>query len=133
VFADTLYLGALIRLDDQHRRSAVQAQLALGDAHLVTTDEVLAELLDGLSQRGPNMREAAVQAVQKLLADSRVTVHPQSHESFLAGIELYHRRNDKGYSLVDCVSMNTMRREEISEILTNDHHFAQEGFTTLLG
>jgi predicted nucleic acid-binding protein len=46
---------------------------------------------------------------------------------------LYEERNDKGYSLVDCISMSTMRRVGISAVLTNDHHFTQEGFQVLLG
>jgi len=31
-------------------------------------------------------------------------------------------RLDKGYSLVDCISMNRMRRQGISEVLSNDRH-----------
>lgn len=92
-------------------------------ARLVTTDEVLTELLDGLAQRGTHLREATARAVHKILGDRRVTVHPQSRESFLAGLRLYEQRHDKGYSLVDCISMTTMRRQEISEVLTNDRHF----------
>jgi len=38
---------------------------------------------------------------------------------------------DKGYSLTDCISMNTMRAEGLTEILTNDVHFTQEGFRAL--
>ena len=68
-----------------------------------------------------------------VLTNSDVTVHRQSHESFLAALELYRRRPDKGYSLVDCVSMNTMRRGGITDILTNDRHFTQESFRILLG
>jgi predicted nucleic acid-binding protein len=45
---------------------------------------------------------------------------------------LYEQRHDKGYSLVDCTSMTTMRRQGISEVLTNDHHFTQEGFEIVL-
>ena len=41
-------------------------------------------------------------------------------------------RPDKAYSLTDCISMETMRHEGISEILTHDAHFTQEGFTILL-
>jgi predicted nucleic acid-binding protein len=99
---------------------------------LVTTDEILAELLDGLAQRGPNLRRAGVRAVRRRVDDGRVTVQPQSRVSFLAGLQLYEQRSDKGYSLVDCVSMTTMRRPGIAEILTNDHHFIQEGLTALL-
>jgi len=41
---------------------------------------------------------------------------------------LYAARSDKAYSLVDCVAMQVMRREGLTEALTNDHHFVQEGF-----
>jgi predicted nucleic acid-binding protein len=47
-------------------------------------------------------------------------------------LSLYETRPDKGYSLTDCISMNTMRQERISDILTHDSHFTQEGFITLL-
>jgi predicted nucleic acid-binding protein len=132
VFADTLYWGAVLHPHDQYRAQVVRAREALGEAQVVTTDEVLTELLDGLAQRGRHLREAAARAVRKILDDHRVTVRPQSRESFLAGLRLYERRYDKGYSLVDCISMTTMRREGISEILTNDHHFTQEGFKVAL-
>ncbi len=35
---------------------------------------------------------------------------------------------DKGYSLTDCVSMQTMRQGGLTQALTNDRHFEQEGF-----
>ena len=60
-----------------------------------------------------------------------MTVHPQSRASFLEGLRLYEQRYDKGYSLVDCISMTTMHERNISEVLTHDHHFTQEGFTPL--
>jgi predicted nucleic acid-binding protein len=132
VFADTLYWGAALHRRDQYRTQVVRAREALGEIRLVTTDEVLTELLDGLAQRGPHLREAAARAVRKILGDPRVAVHPQSRESFLAGLRLYEQRYDKGYSLVDCISMTTMRRHRISEVLTNDHHFTQEGFKVVL-
>ncbi len=127
VFADTLYRGAILHPHDQYRAQVIRARESLGEIRLVTTDEVLAELLDGLAQRGRHLREAAARAVRKILGDRRVTVHAQSRESFLAGLRLYEQRYDKGYSLVDCISM-TMRRQRILEVLTNDHHFIQEGF-----
>jgi predicted nucleic acid-binding protein len=58
-------------------------------------------------------------------------VIPQSRESFLAGLRLYRSRPDKGYSLVDCISMQTMHQEGLTEALTNDRHFEQEGFRAL--
>lgn len=132
VFADTLYWGASLYSQDQYRVQAVRARTAIGEALLVTTDEVLTELLDGLAQRGPNLREAGAQAVCRILTDSRVMLHPQSRTSFLAGLRLCEQLRDKGYSLVDCVSMMIMRRQRITDVLTNDHHFTQEGFKALI-
>ena len=54
-----------------------------------------------------------------------------TRESFLSGMALYEARPDKGYSLVDCISMQTMRKEGLTEVLTNDRHFEQEGFRAL--
>jgi predicted nucleic acid-binding protein len=45
---------------------------------------------------------------------------------------LYADREDKGYSMTDCLSMTAMRERGIFEVLTHDAHFAQEGFTLLL-
>jgi len=132
VFVDTLYWGASLHPQDQYRVQAVRARAAIGQALLVTTDEVLTELLDGLAERGSNLREVGARAVRKILTDVRVTVYPQSRASFLAGLRLYEQRFDKSYSLVDCVSMTTMRRHGITEVLTNDPHFTQEGFNALL-
>jgi predicted nucleic acid-binding protein len=56
---------------------------------------------------------------------------PQSREGFLEGLALYEARPDKAYSLADCISMQTMRREGLTEVLTNDRHFEQEGFRAL--
>ena len=132
VFADTLYWGAALHPHDQYRTQAIRVRKALGEVRLVTTDEVLTELLDGLAQRGSALRNAAARAARRIVSGESVTVHPQSRESFLVGLRLYEQRSDKGYSLVDCVSMTTMRRQGITEVLTNDRHFIQEGFRVLL-
>lgn len=56
----------------------------------------------------------------------------QTPELFDAGLELYHRRPDKGYSLTDCMSMAICTEQKIEQVLTHDRHFAQEGFEILL-
>ena len=40
---------------------------------------------------------------------------------FLAGLALYRDRPDKGYSLVDCISMQTTRLPGLTAALTNIH------------
>jgi len=70
--------------------------------------------------------------VREILANPNVKVLAQSRDSFLRGIGLYEQGPDKEYSLTDCISMNAMWSESVTKILTNDHHFKQEGFDTLI-
>jgi predicted nucleic acid-binding protein len=132
VFADTVYWVATALLDDQWSAAARTARGALGSAHLVTTEEVLIESLAMLASRGPRIRAQAVSITYSILNDRNITVLPQTHVSFLAGLRLYARRLDKNYSLVDCIAMNAMRGRRIREVLTNDRHFHQEGFAVLI-
>jgi predicted nucleic acid-binding protein len=66
-----------------------------------------------------------------MMRERTVDIIRHSDESFLVGLELYSTRLDKGYSLTDCISMQAMRREGLTEALTNDRHFEQEGFRVL--
>ena len=132
VFADTVYWLALLNPRDEWHAEAKKAHVAFGRPRLVTTDEVLVEVLGFLRAHGALMRQAAVQLVKRILQDPEVIVVPQSRESFLAGLRVYERRFDKEYSLTDCVSMAVMLRRRLPSVLTSDHHFEQEGFTILL-
>ena len=101
------------------------------DSLIVTTDEVLAEYLTFFATAPEPMRRKAVINARRILEGPGVEVIPQSRESFLSGMALYGARPDKGYSLTDCTSMQTMRKRGLTEVLTNDRHFEQEGFRAL--
>ena len=105
--------------------AAIQRDIAVGQA-------VLDEFLAHYSGHGPVLRNLAAATVEKAMANPLVIVRPQSHQSFLDGLALYKARPDKEYSLTDCISMEAMRQEAITEIMTHDHHFTHEGFTILL-
>jgi predicted nucleic acid-binding protein len=132
VFADTLYWVAIARPTDPWSSAARRARAQLPHASLVTTDEVLVEFATALSRGGPAVRRAAAQMVRAILASSDVRVIEQSRAGFERGLSRYEQRVDKSYSLTDCISMNVMESEGIREILTNDHHFEQEGFAVLI-
>ena len=129
VFVDTAYWIALANPREQWASAAKKAREKLGDVLLVTTDEVLIEFLNMLSKRGPKLREVATRMVREILSNPNIRTIQQSRDSFLKGLELYDQRADKDYSLVDCISMKTIRAECLREVLTSDNHFAQEGFT----
>ena len=130
VFADTLYWIAIFLPGDPWASAAMAVDLS--GASLITTEEVLSEFLTAVSAQAERTRCLACRLVREILTDPAIEVVAQSHESFLAGLELYERRPDKDYSLTDCISMNVMRRKGLREILTNDRHFSQEGFGRLL-
>ena len=67
-----------------------------------------------------------------MLSGSNVRVVPQSRESFSKALDRYAARDNKEHSRQDCVSMNVMEAESITQILTNDHHFEREGFMVLM-
>jgi uncharacterized protein len=132
IFVDALYWIAIINRRDQWHRAAITASRLLIGCQLVTTDEVLMEVLNAFGGAGPWFRRESVALVHDLMNDTSTVVIPQSRQTFLAGFSLYEARSDKGYSLTDCISMAAMRQEGISEVLTNDDHFVQEGFIKLL-
>jgi predicted nucleic acid-binding protein len=74
----------------------------------------------------------AAAAVRDVVEDQNIEIVLHTRDYLLNGLALYEARPDKGYSLTDCVSMLAMRERGISEVLTHDHHFEQEGFTILL-
>ena len=131
VFADTVYWVALINPKDEWRNQARSATALLGDAQIITTDSILIEVLNFFAEHGNEARRRAVSVVEEILENPKIEAVPQTHDNFLAGLSFYNARADKGYSLTDCVSMITMRERNITEVLTHDRHFGQEGFTTL--
>jgi predicted nucleic acid-binding protein len=130
VFADTFYWIALISPGDTYSGEVRRFDDLLSGGSVYTTEEVLAEVLTFFAAEAW-LRKRAVETVREILSDPSVHIVPQSHESFLSGFDLYAARPDKGYSLTDCISMHTMRREGLTQALTNDRHFEQEGFRAL--
>ena len=131
LFADAFYWIALLHAGDQWHQRVVAFTETLVAHHLYTTDAVFDEYLATYSASASYLRQRAAATVRRLLASPEVTVIHQTRELFLEGLALYEARPDKEYSLTDCISMQTMRREGLTEVLTNDRHFRQEGFTIL--
>ena len=136
VFADTSYWIAVTIPDDKWAEAAVRAERALPpDTRIVTTDEVLTELLAWIAVRRERfryLRQPTVSAIREFLRDPNIIVLQQTHQTFLAGLELYEQRAESDYSLVDCASMAAMRERGIAQALTSDRHFEQEGFAALM-
>jgi uncharacterized protein len=129
VFVDTFYWIARINPRDRWHRKAVELSSSLKDTRLITSESVLIELLNYFSGYGPEMRLAVAQIVRKIMADENIMLWSYGFEE---GLTLFETRLDKGYSMTDCMSMRIMRLFKVTEVLTHDRHFAQEGFVILL-
>jgi uncharacterized protein len=131
VFADTFYWIALADFSDSAHQRALTITAERAASAIITTDEVLSEYLTFFATAPEALRRQVAASVQRILGNPVIRVIPQSRTSFLTGLNLYTQRPDKGYSLPDCISMQTMRKEGLTDVLTNDRHFEQEGFHAL--
>jgi predicted nucleic acid-binding protein len=131
-FADAAYYIALLSRLDEHHALALAYDEDPSFSRVVTSDAVLVEVFAYFSGAGQRHRLAVAILVDRLRSDPRVTIIHQTPELFFAGVDLYRRRLDKGYSLTDCMSMVLCREQEIAGVLTHDRHFEQEGFAVLL-
>jgi uncharacterized protein len=126
-FVDTWYFVARLDRGDVHHHHVQRLDARLMNAHLVTHDAVLTEVLAYFSGYGAGARTEAVGIVRRVMYEFEVI--PASRALFAAGLDRYADRRDKEYSHVDCMSMVLMEKRGIRHVLTNDHHFAQAGFT----
>jgi uncharacterized protein len=131
VFADTSYWIAILNPRDQLHAKAVGVTRELSSTRIVTSEMVLAELLNSFSDAG-RLREAVASMVQELRQSRNVAVVPQTSEQFQSALQRYRQAADKSWSLTDCASFEAMEGEDIKGALTHDQHFAQAGFETLL-
>lgn len=98
---------------------------------IVTNSYILAEFVPLAHVRGLP-RSKSLQFTQRILSDSTVEIVWVDKELHRRAVELLQQRQDKNYSLCDAVSFVIMRERGISESLTTDKHFEQEGFIRLL-
>jgi len=126
---DTSGLLCLFHLDEIKHNEAV-ALYANADRRLVH-NYILTEFVPLAQIRGLP-RLLTLELSQNLLTDESVEVVWVEDQLHGQALELLHARKDKTYSLCDAVSFLLMRGHNISDALTTDKHFEQEGFVRLL-
>ena len=129
VFADTHYFLALLNSKDVSHQRAIAASLAL-NGELVTTAWVITELADAMSSS--TNRVEFLSTYDDLRTNPQVRIIQPEIALFDLGIQLYRNRQDKDWSLTDCISFVVMQQEGMTQALTGDRHFEQAGFVALL-
>lgn len=129
VFVDTLYWLALINVNDQWHQAALDWSARIA-GRLVTTEAILTEVADALSRA--DRRRWAVDAIRAVRSDPAVHAIPASTALFGRAFDLYASRDDKDWSLTDCMSFVVMKERRLDRALTADLQFVQAGFRALL-
>ncbi len=132
VFVDTAFWISLFDLTDQKHPLAVEKISELEKNTLVTTDAVLTEFMNFFSKTSPFFRRKVTAFVKGIMLNEQIRVLHSSRAKLVQGIDFYEQRADKHYSLTDCMSMLLIREQGISDVLTSDKHFRQEGFNVLM-
>lgn len=129
VFIDTCFVVGLVLENDQLHAPAIQwADAACSER--ITTEYVLVEIADTLCTE--QSRSMAAKIIRKLRASNQVTIVPASGTLLQRGLTLFERREDKRWSLTDCISFIIMNDYSLEDALTADRHFEQAGFRALL-
>ncbi|MBI5814960.1 MAG: type II toxin-antitoxin system VapC family toxin [Nitrospinae bacterium] len=132
VFADTCFRIAILDENDRLHEAAHEASKLLKNAVIFTSELVLVELANHFASKGAMFRMAVVRVIERIQNSPNSRVVYQTKSLFTGAVELYRSRNDKGWSLADCSSMEIMKDYGITECLSHDSHFEQAGFTALL-
>ena len=125
VFADTFALLAWLNPRDA-MHPEVSNYLDGFTGRLLTTEWVLMEVADALS--APEIRSTTVGFLKAVRSDPFFEVVGYDPEVYQAGFQLFANRQDKAWSLTDCISFQVMNDHGLSEALTADRHFEQAGF-----
>ena len=127
---DTSGLLCYIHQNEPQHQEAAQF-LSSTNRKFLTHSYVLAELIAlALIRRFP--RPAVLAFVMDLLDNPDIAVVWVDEQLHRESMKLLMERQDKTYSLCDAVSFVLMRQRRMTEALTTDRHFEQEGFVKLL-
>ena len=123
--------GLLCLFDAAEHRHHMAASLYLKVARRICHNYILAEFVI-LAQVRRIPRTRVLQYMTDLLDSSEASIIWVDEKLHRSAMKLLSDRLDKTYSLCDAVSFVIMRQHKISEALTTDRHFTQEGFSALL-
>ena len=126
---DTSGFLCLYESDEPFHRTALK--LYDEAARRITTSYVLAEYTALAEIRGIR-RSQIIEFSLNVLADDAIEIVWVDERVHAQAVALMAERQDKRYSLCDAASFIVFRERRLSEALTTDKHFEQEGFTRLL-
>lgn len=132
VYVDTAALVALVhKRDSFHKKAvAVYKKLLKQNTRFITTNAVLLEVANTFSR---SSQRALAISLFRLVDDSPSWDSlPVDRKWFTEGMELFQKRDDKDWSLTDCIGIVAAEAHAVKDVFTSDRHFEQAGFRILL-
>jgi predicted nucleic acid-binding protein len=126
VFVDTSALYAILDANDEHHPAAKQTWVELVDRQvdLIITNYIIVETF-ALVQRRLGL--AALRTLQEDVVPV-LRVEWVAEVDHQAGVTAVLVSANRRLSVVDCVSLKTMRALGIKTVFAFDHHFSEQGF-----
>ena len=134
IFVDTSGWASLFDPKDKYhsQANAIYKTFREPGTRLITTNYIIAELAALLTSPLRISRNRIVNYIDGLRTSELVDLLHIDEFIENRAWKLFKNRDDKEWSLVDCSSFVLMTQYEITDALTNDHHFEQAGFVRLL-
>lgn len=116
-----------------HQQTAILYRTARQQKHRIfTTNYIITEVVALLTSPLRIPRPQIIAFIQSLRDSPYIEILHIDSKTDAQLWQLLVSRQDKAWSLVDCSSFVIMEQNNITEVLTNDHHFEQAGFIRLL-
>ena len=132
LFVDTGYVIALVSPRDRFHAVAVEWASRVKRENILLVTSRAVQLEFGAALARPPWRSVALELLEQMERDPEIEVAPLSEALFQTAFELFRAREDKGWSLTDCVSFTLMHERAITAALSTDAHFIQAGFEAVL-
>ena len=126
-----MILRDCIHSDEKDFRHADASAFVKSANVRLTTNYVLAEFIPLCQTRGLN-RKKTLDFVETIIVNPLIEIVWIDENLHRKAFTLLQNRLDKTYSLCDAASFILMRERGLTEVLTTDKHFEQEGFIKLL-
>lgn len=130
-FVDSVCWIALLNFDDElHEVADSEYKQMLDNGYrLVTSSAVLNEVANSLCKL--EYRRSVVDLNNRLQKSRSVEIVFVTEDWWRAAWKLFEEREDKEWSLTDCISITIMKKRDLADVLTNDKHFVQAGFNAV--
>ncbi len=134
IFADTSGWGHLIDSDQKYHELAANIYRGLRHKRckIVTSNYIITELVALMISPLRFQHSLTVEFVNSMKISPYIEIIHIDAAMDEKAWNLFSKRRDKEWSLVDCSSFVIMQQLGITECFTSDHHFEQAGFVRLL-